>query len=161
MSNTSLLQTKLILSSAQLLNLNTNPVLVIPGVVGCLIDVQSIYFRYIHGTTPFNPSSSDGFVFFNGSLENALTAINPIQASGFIDQSSDQSAWGAPVLSGLNGAGDVSEAGAIALSAIEGIGLYLTQYNVDDSFPTGANWTDGNGSLAVFLRWAYVQVGGL
>ena len=29
---------------------------------------------------------------------------------------------------------------------------------IDDSFPTGANWTQGDGKLAVFISYSYLEI---
>ena len=155
MSNQAMFENKQVISTAQILNLNSVPVLIIPGQAGCVIDMISIYFRYIAGTTPFNPGISDLIQLFSGSPEaNALLNFSSVVTTGFIDQSTDQSAWGAATLTGIN----LTTPQAVPLSSVEGQGVYLTQWNSSDSFPTGANWSTGNGSLVVFCSWSYLRV---
>lgn len=155
MSYLSVLQNKTLLTAAQIKSLVASPVLLIPGQAGCVIDLQSVYFRYIHGSTPFNPVTGDAFVLFNGTHANCLTSLS-VNATGFIDQTTDQSAWTQPSFSSNITAGAPP---AIVLSVLEGAGAFLTQYATGGTFPTGTDWTQGNGSLLVFLRWAYVPIG--
>ena len=75
MSYLSVLQNKTLLTAAQIKSLVASPVLLIPGQAGCVIDLQSVYFRYIHGSVPFNPVAGDGFVLFNGIHANCLTNL--------------------------------------------------------------------------------------
>ncbi len=155
MSYLSVLQNKTLLTAAQIKSLVASPVLLIPGQAGCVIDLQSVYFRYIYGSVPFNPAANDGFVLFNGIHANCLAAFY-VTAAGFVDQATDQSAWAQPSFCNNFTAGTPP---AIALSVLEGTGAFLTQYDTGGTFPAGTDWTLGNGSLLVFLRWAYVPIG--
>lgn len=148
-------QSKTILSSAQLLTLNSAPVVLVPGKAGCLIELQSLYFRYIHGTTQFNPTSNDVIsVYFGPAVSsNPVAAPYLLTAQGFVDQTVDQSVWNTPAWGG-NGNGNIP----FTLSSYIGTGISINQWDGSDSFPTGTNWTQGNGSLAVFVKYAYVEV---
>lgn len=156
MSNQVSLQNKTLLTAAQLKSLVASPVLLIPGKAGCVIDLETVYFRYLAGSTPFNPASGDAFVLYTGTKSSCLTALNPTGAEGFIDQTTDQSAWAAPAYSVVITTGDDA---AVPLSGIKGAGGYLTQFN--GTFPSGTDWTAGNGALLVFLRWSYLLIGEL
>ena len=156
MSYQSVLQNKTLLTAAQLKSLVASPVLLIPGQAGCVIDLQSVYFRYIHGSVVFNPGANDVFVLYNGTQSSCLTSLSMTVASGFIDQTVDQSVWSSPSFSSIIIAGTPP---ALALSTFKGAGAFLTQYNSAGTFPAGTDWTLGNGSLLVFLRWAYVPIG--
>ena len=37
---------------------------------------------------------------------------------------------------------------------ILGSGLWLTQYNSNNTFPTGSNWTQGNGTMLALIEYA-------
>ena len=146
---------KTVLSSAQLLTLNSAPVLLIPGKTGCLIELQSMYFRYFHGTTQFNPGANDFISVYFGPAVPSNPVVPPyiMFAQGFVDQTVDQSAWNTPAWGG-NGNGNIP----FPLSSYIGTGISINQWNEGDTFPTGTDWTQGNGSLAVFIKYAYVEV---
>ena len=144
---------KTVLSSAQLLTLNSAPVLLIPGKTGCLIELQSMYFRYFHGTTQFNPDANDGISVYFGPAVPSNPAAAAILAQGFVDQNVDESAWNTPAWGG-NGNGNIP----FPLSSYIGTGISINQWNVGGTFPTGTDWTQGNGSLAVFIKYAYIEV---
>lgn len=148
-------QLKTILSAAQLLTLNSVPVVLVPGKSGCLIELQSLYFRYIHGTTQFNPGSNDVIsVYFGPAVSSNPAALDTaLTAPGFVDQTVDASMWGPPSWGG-NGNGNTP----FTLSSYIGTGISINQWDTGGSFPTGTDWTQGNGSLAVFVKYAYVEV---
>jgi len=145
---------KTVLSSAQLLTLNSAPVILVPGRSGCLIEIQSLYFRYIYGSTPFNPGSSDAIaVYFGPAVSSNPVSVLSLRAKGFVDQTVDTSMWNSPSWGG-NGNRNVP----FALSSYIGTGISINQWDAIGSFPTGTDWTLGNGSLAVFVKYSYVEV---
>lgn len=158
MSNQSSYQNKTLLIAAQLKSLVASPVLLIPGEAGCVIELQSAYFRLLSGATPFNPGAGDALVLFTGTTSHCLTSLNPVPATGFLDQTTDQSAWATPSFSSVLTSGNPP---ATPLSDIVGAGGYLTQFNTADTFPMGTDWTTGGGALLVFLRWSYLPIGEL
>jgi hypothetical protein len=154
MSYSSFKEFKTILTSAQLLKLHSSPLLLVSGVPNCVIDLNSVYFRYLHGTVQYNPAALDNVYVVNGVVPNVLSFIDGLPATGFVDQSVDMSFWN----SGL--CGEVSSGGglnAIATANILGQGLYLYQCTGGNA-SAGADWTQGNGQLAVFLKYAYVEL---
>lgn len=142
---------KVVLSASQLLTLNSDPVLLVPGKTGCVIELSSVYYRYLHGSTPFNPGDTDMIALTFGPVSSGNVVVVPAPASGFIDQSVDQSAWSNP-----NWTGIVAYP-AFPISGYVGGGISLTQY-AGVSFPEGTDWTQGNGQLAVFLTYAYLEI---
>jgi len=138
------------LTSAQLLSLNSAPIEVITGTSGSIINVYNLYLRFFHGTTPFNPQPEDGFVFYLGNPDNTTLvnygAISGCNAQGFIDQTQDMGSW----LDGWMGGGTAADLTADIL----GSGLWLTQYNSNNTFPTGSNWTQGNGTMLALIEYA-------
>ena len=159
MSNFSYHESKTILTPSQLLSLNTVPIQLIPGQPNCVIELLSIYMRFLHSTVAYNPNADGGdtFYLYQGTPSpNTCLYGGFISASGFVDQSVDMAAWGipstfeVPLPSTENGF-------AVPFSDVVGSGGYLIQADENDVFPNGANWTTGNGSLAVFLRWAYIE----
>jgi hypothetical protein len=153
MANSSFREFKTVLSAAQILTLHSAPVLLVPGVSNCVIDLNSVYFRYMHGTVQYNPAGTDAVYVVNGVVPNVLAYFGGLEATGFVDQSVDISMWN----SGLCGQPVSPSLSAIATSYIVGQGLYLYQGTLGN-IASGANWTQGNGTLAVFLKYAYVEV---
>jgi hypothetical protein len=152
MASTSFQELKVVLTSTQILAMHTSPVALVPGRTGCIIDVNSIYYRYLHGGTPFNPAGDDSIFLTEGSVTAGL--VSGFIATGFVDQSVDMSTWAeSPVGGFASGEGG----NAATLSAILGAGLFFTQ--TSESNPSqGANWTQGNGQIAVFVKYAYVEI---
>ena len=132
--------------------MHTNPVLLIAGVSECVIDINSIYFRYLHGSTPFNPAESDVIYVANGVVPDVLIPFDTTIATGFVDQTVDMSVW----ISSLAGT-LTAPPGVVPLSYILGKGIYLYQ-GTEDTGGSGSNWTQGNGELAVFIKYAYVEI---
>lgn len=150
MSFSPLYNSKTILSSAQLLLLNSNPVQLVSGIAGHVPNVQSVYYRYLAGVTPYNPNALDRIgVYITGTTINGL--YTNYSATGWVDQSVDMSVWDTPSFSG-NGVYT-----AVPLSNVTGQGISITQFR-SGSFPTGANWTQGNGQLVVFLRYEFISL---
>ena len=92
-------------------------------------------------------------MLFNGTHANCLTNTI-VNATGFIDQTTDQSAWTQPSFSMNITAGTPP---AIVLSVLEGAGAFLIRY-ASGGFSRGTDWTLGNRVFG-FLRWAYVPIG--
>lgn len=144
---------KIVLTSAQILSLNSAPVGLIPGRAGCIVEISSVYYRYLYNSTAFNPGDSDAIALVFGSVSAGNVTVNQIVASGFVDQTADQSAWNLVGWSSL-----LANTPTFPLSSYVGQGVSITQYNMDDSFPTGANWTQGDGKLAVFISYSYLEI---
>lgn len=138
------------LTAAQILSLNTNPVELISGSAGQILVVYSVYLRYFHGSTPFNPQSDDQFAFYTGNINSTYLIPYPGGqfAQGFIDQTQDMSQWYSPAMDGQTNV-------SANLTDIEGSGLYLTQFNYNDGFPTGTNWTEGNGTMLALIEYGF------
>ena len=152
-------ESKIVLSAAQLLSLNTSPVLLVPGKTGCLIELMSAYFRYVHGATPFNPGVSDQLTLIYGPILSSNPTVNLTPATGFVDQSVDMANWLSPSWGG-NGQPSTGVSQGFPLSSYIGQGISILQFDAGDTFPTGTNWTQGTGSVVVFLKYAYVNVEG-
>ena len=143
-------------SAAQLLTLNTAPIQLVAGKPGQVLVLESSYIRYNYNTTPFNPASGDKVAMFIGNHDTTFNAgLNQdsvgTPAVGFVDQTENTSTWM------LSYTGNISGAGTLA-SAFRGSGLYLTQYSTNLSqFPSGTNWTHGDGTLSVFVRYGFIE----
>jgi hypothetical protein len=139
------------INSTQCKALATAPVLIAPGVAGCIVDIKSLLVRYNPGSTPFNPnwngSSNDVFQPFSGNISSGNVFINYTASgcAGMVDQTTAQICYEGNWWVGGN-----------PLSDVEGYGIYLCQYDTNSGFPIGTNWTQGNGSLTVICRVAYI-----
>jgi hypothetical protein len=141
------------LTAAQIKTLHTTPVVVAPGKTGCIIDVKSMVIVYHYGGTPFNPGSSDAVCFITGTLPNAFVgyAGDTIQAEGFCDQATDQ------IVQSPSWWVVGSNAASIPLSDVIGSGISIWQYAaLSTGWPTGANWTTGNGTFTVYVTYSYI-----
>jgi len=142
------------LTAAQILDLGTTPVQIVPGSPGQLIVVYNMYLRLFAGTTPFNPSDTDVFGFYVGSLASANEASfgddSGVSCVGFADQTTDQSLWFEAWLGNGN---------ASYTANVIGSGLSLVRGN-NNSFPTlwpsGGNWAEGNGTMLALVEYSYV-----
>ena len=135
------------LTAAQILSLNSSPVELIAGTPGSIIVTYNLYLRLFHGTTPFNPQSTDALVYYLGNLENTTLPNSSTIAKGFVDQTQDMSSWQSAWM-GQGNAADLT-------ADIKGSGLWLTQCNAND-FPSGSNWTQGNGTMLALIEYAVV-----
>lgn len=141
------------LTAAQIKTLHTTPVVVAPGKAGCIIDVKSMVIVYHYGGTPFNPGMQDAVCFITGTLPNAFVGYSgdTITAAGFCDQTTDQFVQSPPWW--VVGSEDAS----IPLSDVIGSGISIWQYAaVSASWPTGANWSSGNGTFTVYVTYSYI-----
>lgn len=151
-------------SSAEMLTLQTKPVQLVAGSPTFLMNVYNVVIKYAHGSTPFNPAATDILVVYTGdgtSVGSLVLYADPlILTQGFIDQSEDLTLyidnWFA-----TNGALHASGGGtppinAAPASSIVASGLYLSQCDSTTLFPSGSNWTQGNGSLVVTVEYSYL-----
>ena len=144
------------LTAAQIKTLHTTPAVVAPGKTGCIIDVKSMVIVYHYGGTPFNPGGSDAVCFITGTLPNAFVGYpgDTIQAEGFCDQATDQIVQSPPwwVNEGSSGTGN-----SLPLADVIGSGISIWQYAaLGGGWPTGANWTTGNGTFTVYVTYSYI-----
>jgi hypothetical protein len=146
-----------------MLSLQTNPVQLIEGSPTFLMNVYNVVIKYVHGSTPFNPTSTDILVVYTGDGTQdgslVLYADPLLLGQGFIDQSEDLTlyvdAWFA-TNGGLHASGSPVGVNAAPASSIVDSGLYLSQCDSSTLFPSGANWTQGNGSLEVTVEYSYL-----
>lgn len=143
--------------ASQVLTLQTTPVLLVPGEALYLMNVNNAVVKYVAGSTPFNPATYDALVIYtgDGTTLGSLKLYPGAQclAKGFLDQAVNHTtyfdAWMGDNGSNANG-------GPAPASSIVGIGLYLSQFNSQSTFPSGSNWTQGNGSLVVEIEYSYL-----
>jgi len=144
------------LTASQIKTLHTTPFLVVPGRGGCIIEIKSAMVVYHAGSTPFNPGSGDEICFITGTLPNAFVDYPGGfgQAQGFCDQTTDQfvesPAW-------WNNEGTLGTNSNLPLADVIGSGISLWQYAaLSTGWPTGANWSAGNGTMTVYIRYSYI-----
>ena len=137
------------LSAAQILNLGTTPVQIVAPSAGQIIVPYNTYLRLFAGTTPFNPLSGDHLAFYLGNPANTQLIEYPggLSAIGFADQTVDMSQWHDGWMGG----------GATADSTVDiiGSGLFLALGN-GGTFPSGTNWTLGNGTMLALVEYSLV-----
>ena len=72
------------------LTLKTSPVLLVAGEALYLMNVYNLVVKYVAGTTPFNPTSTDAFAAYTGDgTETGSLLLYPganYLAKGFVDQ---------------------------------------------------------------------------
>lgn len=143
------------LSSAQLLTLNSIPVEVVPGVPGFIPIIESGYMVYTAGTTPYSVNADDAIALYVGDDTQAGSIINygDLPATQFIDVfNPDQGIYFfAPSYQWTNPNPSVIPHAPTA--SLAGRGMYLAQYR---DFPTGVDWTGGNGTLKIVVEYNYV-----
>ena len=137
-------------SATQIKSLHTSPVLLVPGVSGCIVDIKSLILVYHAGAQAFNPGGEDQLAAITGALPNSFLATG-FSASGFCDQSSDQINWVENWWDPGDGNGN-----NLPLADIIGSGISLFQYNVNDVWPGGANWTLGNGTFTAYIEYTCI-----
>jgi hypothetical protein len=137
------------LTATQLLTLNSAPVVVVPGKTGCIVDIKSCFARYNPGSTPFNvnhASTTDIFQLYTGTTDNNFNTYQ-LGCAGFLDQTTSQMGWIAS---------NWWLSDPQPLTDVEGASIYLAQYDGNQGFPAGTNWTVGNGTLTLIMRVAYI-----
>lgn len=142
--------------SAQVLTLNSAPVVLVPGTPGNIIQMNWGYIRYIAGSTMFNPQPADNIIFIHGTggptgAGNFFTNYaNGQPAITFVDQSVDMGSWFDGWWSGAFNSGT-------ALPITDFIGQPVSLAQGDNQTPPGADWTQGNGSLKVFINYTVIE----
>ena len=152
--NPNMLTKTVVVTAAQLKNLNTTPIVIIPAVAGAFIDIRSALLVYHHVTTPFNVTANDCLGLINGTLPNVfVNADGSGNVIGLLDQAVASAAWGSTtVLGPPNTNGNLPPTDAVNQP------VSLFQYDVTKTFPTGTNWSTGDGTLTVIVRYAVIEV---
>lgn len=152
--NPNMLTKTVVVTAAQLKNLNTTPIVIIPAVAGAFIDIRSALLVYHHVTTPFNVTANDCLGLINGTLPNVfVNADGSGNVIGLLDQAVASAAWGSTtVLGPPNTNGNLPPTDSVNQP------VSLFQYDVTKTFPTGTNWSMGDGTLTVVVRYAVIEV---
>ena len=153
----------IVIPTSRVLTLNSNPVQLVPGSSGNLLTLNSLYIRYVKGSAIFNPAANDVIVAFTGdgtAAGSLLTYPGAVfLATGFVDQTQDMSGYLDGWLGQIAIANTSDSPAARPASIIVGAGLYLTQFSHNPdfrNFPSGTDWTQGNGSLIVRVEYSYL-----
>ena len=142
------------ITAAQIKQLNTAPVIIIPARAGCVIKIHSSLFVYTYGTTPFGPiDSNDTIALVEGSplTGNGFTTGFVLNVTGFLDQTQNMGMWNA-----LTMANPIS--GNLPSIDLVDTPVALFQYNQNSGWPSGTNWLVGDGTMVVMVRYAYIEV---
>lgn len=152
--NPDMLTKTVVVTAAQLKNLNTTPIVIIPAVAGAFIDLRSVLFVYHYVTTPFNVTSNDCLSLIEGTLPNVFVdSSGSGNTVGLLDQTVTSAEWGSVTL-----LGNPNTPGSLPPADLVGQPISLFQYDVADSFPAGTNWSTGDGTLTVMIRYAVIEV---
>ena len=152
--NPDMLTKTVVVTAAQLKNLNTTPIVIIPAVAGAFIDLRSVLFVYHYVTTPFNVTSNDCLSLIEGTLPNVFVdSSGSGNTVGLLDQTVTSAEWGSVTLLGIT-----TTSGSLPPADLVGQPISLFQYDVSDSFPAGTNWSTGDGTLTVMIRYAVIEV---
>lgn len=140
------------LTATQIKNLHTSPILVAPGVAGCVVDIKSIVLEYIAGTQAFNPNASDIIALITGTIPNVFAnyAGGIVGASSLFGSTTSKTINGFTWWAGFNVATQPQQ-----LSNVIGQGIQLMHFR-SGSIGTGANWTLGNGTAKLTIQYSYI-----
>jgi hypothetical protein len=142
------------LSAAQVSTLNSNPVLVVPGISGYVPIIESGYMIYVPGTLPYTVSPDDAIALYvgDGTPDGSIINYAELPADNFIDAFNPDKGiyiftpsyqWTTP-----------SSIPHVPTSSLSGHGIYLNQWA--SPFPTGTNWTGGNGTIKIVIEYNYI-----
>jgi hypothetical protein len=142
------------LTAAQVTSLVASPALLVAGRPGQIINLLACFILYQPGTTPFGTiQTTDCISPVLGSTATALLAQAGLGviAKGFVDQTVAQvctmySYWTKAK------SGDAYP----SPSSLVGASMYLTQCK-QNNYPTGTDWTTGNGTLTVYFRYGFIE----
>jgi len=152
--NPSMLTKTVVVTAAQLKNLNTTPIVIIQAVAGSFIDLRSVLLVYHHVTTPFNVTANDCLGLINGTLPNVFVdAGGSGNVVGLLDQSVTSAAWGSVTM-----LGNPNSNGNLPPADLVNQPVSLFQYDVTGTFPAGTNWSTGDGTVTVIVRYAVIEV---
>jgi hypothetical protein len=140
--------------TANVLTLHSAPFQLVAGTGGNLFNLNSVYIKYVAGATPFTVNANDVLTVYTGS--GTVLSAYPgtlFNAAGFVDQAANRGGFFDGWFTGIDVQANVNN--SAPASSIVGAGLYLTQFT-SGSFPAGADWTNGNGSLLVTVEYSYL-----
>lgn len=152
MYNTQL--TKVItLTPAQIKSLIASPTLLVAGEAGQIINLLACFMLFSPGGTAFGTLTTGDAIspVIGGTGSNAILSNDGegVLATGFIDQAIPMGIWLTPFWANTQ---------SPTPAALRGASMFLTQFNKSSGFPNGTDWTTGNGTLTIFVRYAFLGV---
>ncbi len=148
---TAQLTARITLTPAQVKALIASPKLLVAGKAGYVISLLSCLIIYQSGGTPFGTiAAGDAITPVLSSGANALLANGGSGqlATGFVDQTVPMVAWVDPFW--VNSDSPLQ-------SALSGASMFLTQFNQGSGYPAGTDWTTGNGTLTVVVKYSFIK----
>ena len=140
------------LTPAQIKSLISSPTLLVAGEANQIISLLSCFMLFNPGGTPFGTLVAGDAIspVIGGTGANAILSNNGsgVLATGFIDQAVPMGIWLNPFW--VNTATPTP-------TALRGASMFLTQFNQSSGFPNGLDWTLGNGTLTVFVRYSFIR----
>ena len=141
-----------VVTAAQIKQLNTTPIEIVPGKSGSVIDLKSVFFVYNFNTTAFGTiDPNDTLVLVNGIPPNCFNNATLPNVTGFLDQTESMGQWDFSIW--------YAPGASVPPSDLLGKNVSLFQYNLNTGWPNGTNWTTGDGTLTIFVRYTYINVG--
>jgi hypothetical protein len=141
-----------VLTSSQLLSLNSSPVLLAPGIPGTIVDIRSIYLEMNPGGSVYTVGALDSLCLLTGTITGGVPSTSSflnyqlLLATGFVNSATAISTFLGQWWADSNA----------PLSVVEGQGIYAFQYSIASGFPLGSNWTGGNGTLKITINYSYI-----
>ncbi len=141
----------LVLTPAQIKSLISSPTLLVAGKANQIINLHSCFMLFNPGGIPFGTLvAGDAITPVIGTGSNAIISNDGsgVIATGFIDQTVPMGIWLDPFW--VNTATPTP-------AALRGASMFLTQFNQTSGFPNGTDWTTGNGTLTVVVRYSFLR----
>jgi len=148
-------------TAAQLLTLNSHPLLVVPGVAGYVPIVESGFLIYNPGTEAYTIGGNDDILLLTGNVANPSEVLSNYTGFGanlmmnvigsaqpVVNYWNPSYQFGTPTSPTIPG---------VPASNLVGYGITLIQYDSSDAFPTGTDWTGGNGTFTLFVEYTFVK----
>ena len=140
------------LTPAQIKSLIASPTLLVAGKAGQIINLLACFMLFNPGGTAFGTLATGDAIspVIGGTGSNALLSNDGsgVLATGFIDQAVPMGIWLDPFW--VNTATPTP-------AALRGASMFLTQFNQSGGFPNGTDWTIGNGTLTVVVRYSFLR----
>ena|SRR5271166_1982646 len=138
------------LTPAQIKSLISSPTLLVAGKANQIISLLSCFLLFNPGGTPFGTLVvGDAISPVIGTGTNAILSNDTLGviATGFIDQTVPMGTWLNPFWTNTD---------TPTPTALKGASMFLTQFNQNLGFPNGLDWTTGNGTLTIFIRYSFI-----
>ena len=149
-------------TSAQIQTLNSAPLSVVAGIVGAVPVVEAGFVIYNPGSTPYTVGANDVVALTTGP---SLSAGNPplINYTGFLAQGFVSGGFDPDGTIAFWNPSYQSETpsspakAAIPASNLVGASIFLTQHDSSLAWPSGTDWTSGNGTMTLFIEYSFIK----